>query len=186
MASSRRKTPRSLFKLVNLKIWTLTLKVKSRWMRQSRLINLLKRPLRRMSNNWYRNKQIHRRTTPMIFNCRCHWPAETTPSTWEPSTWDRPSVSQLELFSILDLSTWLLPVHCATIPLPAISNLRSTTHYPANSCRETSLTRDARLKLTICINPTLIRSSRRHLQNLLMAQPNCRVSSGKITLASSR
>jgi len=122
----------------------------------------------------------------MICNFKSHWPAEMMPFTWEPSTWALQAVNQPKWSSTQVASTSPSPPLFATIKHQVTSNSRNMTRYQAPLYKETNWTRDARPKLTTCINLTLIRSSRKPHQSSLTAPPNCRVSSGKITLASSR
>ena len=121
----------------------------------------------------------------MICNFKCHWPAETTPSTWEPFTWDLQTVNQPKWCSTLVASTWPSPLLFATIKPQVTSSSRNTTRYQVHSCKETNWTRDARPKHTTCINLTLIRFSQKHHQSLHTDQRSCKDSSGKTTRASS-
>lgn len=92
------------------------------------------------------------------------------------------NLNLLESSLTLVQNIWLSPPFCAmTRPLET-TNLRNTTLFQEVSLREIKLIRDVRLWHSICINPRPKKYCQKHHPNWPMAQPSCKVSSGKITL----
>ena len=111
--------------------------------------------------------------------------ARTTLFTWEPFTLVLHKVNQPTLFSIPVVNISPSLALFATTRPQVTSNLRNLMLHPIPSSRETRLHRGARPKLTICTNLIAIRFSARHLPSSHMVQRSCKVSSGRITPASS-
>jgi len=148
------------------------------------VFQLNRRP-RSKKSNWFLRLLIPTRITRMTYSCRCPLLVGMTQFIWELFTWDRQRVRLPRWYSILVLSTLLSPVLSAMTRPRAILNSRNMILSPARSYRGTNWTRGARPRPTTCTSQTPTRFSPRLRQSLLTDLPNCKVSSGKITLACS-
>ena len=79
--------------------------------------------------------------------------------------WEAQKVNLLVLSLILDQNISQLQAHCVTIKHQGTLNLKNLILFQEVSCREISLTRDARQKLMICTNPIAIKFYRKPLRN---------------------
>ena len=115
----------------------------------------------------------------MTSNCRFHYKAKTMLCILELSIWALQQVSQLELYSIQVLNTWLSQVFSVMMRQPETISLKNTIHCQVVLWQEIKCIKDVKLWLMTCTSLIQTKFCQRPLQNLHMVQPNSKASSGK-------
>lgn len=135
--------------------------------------------------NQFQKSLIQQKITRMISNFKYHCKVKTMLFIQELYSWDLHQVNLQELYSILDLSTWLLHPFFATTKQLETTNSKSTTHYQEDLFQETKCIKDVKLWHTTCTNLTQTKFYLKLLQSSHTDLLSFRDSFGKITPASS-